>query len=1058
MFNLPEGIKVEENIDVGDGTIQPFDNGVITTWIGRRKTPAGHRLVRAGRIVGWLAEPSKGKLLLGGKEARLRLEEIEAEGSFRFTAGSYSLDGLGSVAEIVPEAFEFTADRQGLSARGNTLQRLMSRDLSAVLRVLMEQETVRGGVVVDQGMLIDSIGDLPAEPESLSAQIHSTLSDIRMETLNDGLGLNGSSHWTLHTNDGALLLAESGDISLGVWTEANTNHARLISAASSLLDGEVGAVGAHGGAIPEGFVLREGRGGPDAIVSMLTAAVAEEVTGYLQAGQSSNAVSVLLSRGIPVGISTSEGDTLEQAMQKFTDSKWLLKLHRLPVGSIVSRESGTVNTFTLDTFSELLVTLRTRSESRRANLNVKLDELFGFERSIGILRSKRASVKFSETFEEVGEGLGGTASQPMAVDSGLRRRLEAADHRIDELVKEKAALASRLEESQTAKNSAQILAREASESRMEAVTKIEQKDSSLDRMQLDLAESKALAEQAENRAERLVKRVNELEHQVSVRASELAKALGDATSSEALRSEIEELALKESQLNADLLASSEQLATIRQQSEDDERRLRVLQEQVEATRERHTRVQAESMLLEEKIHTQTSELETIDAEAKASRRRSEEDRNRLSADEARQAQVQAELRELMTERRQTLRELGDLGARRGHAEAELISLIERAEALSQAHEDALSDIQEAERLRARLAEEPLAQALLDDASTFDGLGPVLERLENARALGYSVTLLDRAVERGLQVIQSTVDHVAATPRHLLSSEVMTLLERQVPQTAGAVRGLARWSVQQRLEHQLGETVGHVVIDLEHLLEDFDRSITMLRRLRNVLEQLVRLGAPPQEVEALLNNCTRPEALPSIAQSTRKLIQVALDDIYLEADQRDAGEAIALEDTARVLEELITQLDASGLADGVPRGMLWEFQRDGLLPYERNTVPAAQRTPVEEEMLADMESSLAGTVPVSLDVETSEVHVDEAGWETLPVPIEENQEPEQSIQVDAIVPNSADSSSSQSDERAELEAELARLDASWNHRKEPAAEQATDPALAALEARLSGLDL
>ena len=106
----------------------------------------------------------------------------------------------------------------------------------------------------------------------------------------------------------------------------------------------------------------------------------------------------------------------------------------------------------------------------------------------------------------------------------------------------------------------------------------------------------------------------------------------------------------------------------------------------------------------------------------------------------------------------------------------------------------------------------------------------------------------------------------------------------------------------------------------------------------------------------------------------------------------------------------------------------------------------------------MESSLAGTVPVSLDVETSEVHVDEAGWETLPVPIEENQEPEQSIQVDAIVPNSADSSSSQSDERAELEAELARLDASWNHRKEPAAEQATDPALAALEARLSGLDL
>ena len=1057
MFKLPEGTPIEEEINVGSGIIQPFDHGVISTWIGRRKTPAGHRLVRAGRIVGWLSESEKGKMLLGGKEARLRLEELEDKDSCRFTAGSYSLTGLGSVAEVVPEAFEFTANRQGLLARGDALQRLMSRDLSAVLRVLIEQDTVRGGVVIDQGMPIDSIGELPASPEILSAQIHSTLSDMRMEDLNEGLGLNGSSHWTLHTNDGALLLAESGDISIGIWTEANTNHARLISAASALLDGEVGIVGIQGGPIPEGFVLREGRGGPDAILSMLTAAVTEEVTGHLQAGQSANAVSVLLSRGIPVGISAPETDSFEDAMLKFTDSKWVLKLHRLPVGSIVSRESGTLDTFSLDMFHELLVTLRTRSESRKANLRVKLNDLFGFEIGMDVLRTSRASAKFSETVEEVGDGIGGEVTQPLAIDSGLRRRLEAADHRIDELVKEKAALAGRLEESQSAKKAAQILAREASESRMDSIAKIEKNNTNLDRLQLDIAESRATSEQAENRAERLVKRVNELEYQVSVRAAELAKALGDATSSEVLRSAIEELALKEAQLNADLLVGSERLSTIRQQADDDERRLRVLQEQVEATRERHTRAQAESMLMEEKIHTHTSELESIDAEAKASRRRSEEDRDRLASDEARQAQVQAEIRELMTERRQTLRELGDLGARRGHAEAELISLVERAEALSQAHEEALSDIQEAERLRARLAEEPLAQALLDDTSTFEGLGPVLERLENSRALGYSVTLLDRAVERGLQVIQSTVDHVAATPRHLLSSEVMTLLERQVPQTAGAVRGLARWSVQQRLEHQLGETVGHVVIDLEHLLEDFDRSITMLRRLRNVLEQLIRLGAPPQEVEALLNNCTRPEALPSIAQATRKLIQVALDDIYLEADQRDAGEAIALEETARVLEELITQLDASGLADGVPRGMLWEFQRDGLLPYERNSVPDAQRTPVEEEMLIDMEPSLAGPVPVSLDVVKDEVTIDEAGWEHMPVPMDEAVDNEVKTSPDAVASLPVIPSIDQSDERAQLEAELARLDASWNHRQEPAAEQAVDPALAALEARLSGID-
>ena len=152
------------------------------------------------------------------------------------------------------------------------------------------------------------------------------------------------------------------------------------------------------------------------------------------------------------------------------------------------------------------------------------------------------------------------------------------------------------------------------------------------------------------------------------------------------------------------------------------------------------------------------------------------------------------------------------------------------------HEEALADIEEAALLRAKLSEEPLAQALLDDKQSFDALGPILERLEHARTIGYSVTLLDRAVERSLQVIQACVDHVAATPRHLLSKEVMSMLERQVPETAGAVRG-PRWSVQQRLEHQLGETVGHLVVDLEQILEDHDKSITMLRRLRNVLEQL-----------------------------------------------------------------------------------------------------------------------------------------------------------------------------------------------------------------------------
>ena len=73
MFDLPKGVTVEEEIDVNDGVIQPFSHGVISTWIGKRKTPAGHRIVRAGRVVGYLAESEHASILLGCAEAKFRL-------------------------------------------------------------------------------------------------------------------------------------------------------------------------------------------------------------------------------------------------------------------------------------------------------------------------------------------------------------------------------------------------------------------------------------------------------------------------------------------------------------------------------------------------------------------------------------------------------------------------------------------------------------------------------------------------------------------------------------------------------------------------------------------------------------------------------------------------------------------------------------------------------------------------------------------------------------------------------------------------------------------------
>ena len=1054
MFELPVGTPVNESIEIIEGHLQPFAHGAISTYVGRRKKPVGHRLVRGGRIVAWMVEDNG--VMLGGGEAKAALEALEAEQKVRLLATSYSIKGLGSLAEILPETFEHQADRQGLKSASNVIERLLSRDLSTVIREMAAHTTVRGALAIDSGMLIDHAGDLPGlgAEETIASEIHDLLSKMRPESLDESLGIAGQGHWTLHSGDGALLLAQSGDISIAVWTEKDANHARLLSSASIALDGELVAAGSHGTKLPEGFTLRDGRGGPDAVVSMLKAALEEEVTGHIQSGSSSKSVSLILSRGVPVALWAPASDSMEEAMLGLTEAKRKAKLIRFPAGTIVSSTSGTVDTFTLAKFIEHLATVRTRSEARQASLKALLDDILGFEAGLESLREARSQMKFKSDGADIAEPLPVLKDQAVsAVDAGLRRRLEQAEQTIDELNKAKAVLESQIKASEKKKDAAQIVAREATESRQQNTTALEDAHAQLNSMQVDLAQARSQSEEAESRAERLVRRVNELEHQVSERAAELAKAIGDSESSEALHEMIESLSLKEAELQSSLSEGSERLTTIRQQRDDEERRLRVLTEQVNTTRERHARAQADLISAQEQIHVNNIELDAIRTEEKHARNRTEEDRLRRAEDEARRANIQAELRELMDERRQVLRELGDLGARRGHAEAELASLVDKATSLADAHEEALADIQEAERLRARLAEEPLAQALLDDNTTFQGLGPVLERLEHARGLGYSVTMLDRAVERSLQVIQSTVDHVASTPRHLLSSEVMTLLERQVPQTAGAVRGLARWSVQQRLEHQLGETVNHVVLDLEHLLEDFDRSITMLRRIRNVLEQVERLGAPAHEVEALLANCQRPEALPTLAQGTRRLIQVALDDIYLEADQRDAGEAIGLEETARVLEELITQLDASGLTDGRPRGMMWEFQRDGLLPFERESIPAEHRLPISEGMLEDLEPHLIHAEVATFVETTPKAVVDDEGWSALSAPVE----PERTTGEE--MHEAPPSALSPDDERAALEAELARLDAERHHRDAPvsATSQPGDAALADLESRLSNVE-
>ena len=641
MFDLPYGMPVDDEIDVSDGVILPFENGSITTYLGRRSTASGHRIVRAGRVVGWIAEPAKGKVLLCGKAAKDRLETLEMD-QHRLIARAWTQSALGSVAEIVPEAFEHSADMRGLIGSGDSLERLLSRDLSAVLAHLSQRPEVRGGIAVDSGMLIDDAGDLPSSADKLAAQVGETLAGRK--AMASDLGLEGAGHWTLHTGDGSLLLAEAGDVALAIWTEADVDHGRLISQIAALMDGQIDAMGSHGEALTDGHVVREGRGGTDAVLSMLTSAVEEGLTGHLTAGKSSKAIRVALVKGVPVAMQAPGKTKVAEAVNSLCESRRVLALHRLPVGTILGPESGNVIDFNLAQFCDELATTRTRSESRQTLLKQLLQQLYGFEIGLQKLRKERTRFEFAITVSTPSEGLA-TIDTSSGIDDGLRRKLERSELKLSEANQEIASLRVTLESAQKSESAAKVNANEANRQASDVQEKIASYNRTIDQLQLDLSAAQATAENSEARSDRLSKRVNELEHQLSERAVELARILGDNKASSELSAKIEEMATKEAALSSDIDSHSSTLASIRSRIEDDQRRQRMIEEQVEATRDRHRRAQGELTELESKISDAQLSLRQIQAESKVASERTQDDRIRLTEQENRASMIQSEMRE-----------------------------------------------------------------------------------------------------------------------------------------------------------------------------------------------------------------------------------------------------------------------------------------------------------------------------------------------------------------------------------------------------------------------------
>ena len=68
--------------------------------------------------------------------------------------------------------------------------------------------------------------------------------------------------------------------------------------------------------------------------------------------------------------------------------------------------------------------------------------------------------------------------------------------------------------------------------------------------------------------------------------------------------------------------------------------------------------------------------------------------------------------------------------------------------------------------------------------------------------------------------------------------------------------------------------------------------------------------------------------------------------------------------------------------------MWDFQRDGYLPFERTSIPVGQRTPVMDDMIQHIQPTLVLDESVSLDGEPAQEIVTEGGWEEMPAPLNE----------------------------------------------------------------------
>ena len=1050
MFSLPLGDNEKKgtNPDL-EMKSSEIDYGVISYFLPRTKTPCGYRLIAGKEVVGCLVQSGKRKKYVGAKDAIEELKKINKKNKLKTLRHSWTQKEFAEVAILIPAAFYDLNSLTWVSARQSFSDGFDSLQASSFVDTLTDRASVIGALASQQGMVIHSNGELPGKIEDVAATIKKELD--RSTKFVNKLELPTLNRVTMHMQDGSLLMIRVDDLDVVAWVSDGADHdAILIDSMAKLESLPVSNIADDDGSMLEGGLnTLERKGGLDNLLSMLSRGNSESINGYIRVEDDKEMLDILICDGIPVGARSQEPLSVSEVAYNSTAPKAKLTLYSLPKVGKLKNHLNTTPKFNLNSFCDNIAKARTRSKDREKQINKRLMKMFGF--AIGIedltngLSNWTLKEKKSTGAKLLPKAQSGKMLMPTSVvDSSEYDKIKQEQAR---LIKEIARMERQRSDVKASYDASKVEV-DGMRVRISEMQKLNSDNvDEISQLKVELREATNGQELALNRNESLTQRIKELENQVEKRIEELAQAVGESESREELQKMVSKLSEQEIRLKSEIEAGDIRLRQLRSSIDADDRRHRMVADQLEAQRERHRQATTISNELERRIESQNKELEELDAEGKSHRKLMEEERAHFLDSERRLGHLHAEVRELGEERRRIMRELGDLGARRSEAETEVNNLITTAESLKDAHDAALEDINEAGIIRAKLRDEPLAQALLGQDHGFSSLAPIMQRLDRMRELGYSLTLMDRAIERGLTIIQHNVDNVAKTPRYLLSSEVMDLLESQTPETAGTIRGLTNWSVRQRLESKLKEVVQLVVLDLEGLLDEFERSTTLLRKMRQMITQLEELGVPKDTLYRLEALCNRPEALPHIANNLRETIQSALDSIYLEADEGDAGTAVIMEETAKSLDDAMKQLDETGLTFSSKKPTsLWRFQEDGLLPHE-DVKLESERPIVSEEIIRELNPHNASNAE-SVEVSNETVN-DEDGWTSMETVSSSKENDEVS---------NDDENSFENNNRITIEAELAKLDHAWERRNINSEEEVENDSLDELNKEVDNFDI